>query len=259
MYIFAHRGLKLVRPENTLEAFKAAADLGFGIELDVRLTKDGQLICLHNPDTEHITGTKLVVRESTVDQLQQLDVKEPGYKIPRFLDVVEQVMVNFKPGQKAAIHVKADEQGEQQLAILLETFKTYQLHDKALLFDLTLESCQLIRNADPKIELAISVGEENYSPTIYTLEQAMENLQLFDVVWWDEWKIPGSMYTKEIAERIHSAGKRIYAISPELHTDHGHPHAKDGYQQDWKNFIAWGIEGVCTAYPKGILTTSLVF
>ena len=92
MYIFAHRGLKLVRPENTLEAFKAAADLGFGIELDVRLTKDGQLICLHNPDTEHITGTKLVVRESTVDQLQQLDVKEPGYKIPRFLDVVEQLV-----------------------------------------------------------------------------------------------------------------------------------------------------------------------
>ncbi|OHA66546.1 MAG: hypothetical protein A3C04_03650 [Candidatus Wildermuthbacteria bacterium RIFCSPHIGHO2_02_FULL_45_25] len=45
-------------------------------------------------------------------------------------------------------------------------------------------------------------------------------------------------------------GKRIYAISPELHADHGHPHAKDGYQQDWKNFIAWGIEGVCTAYPR---------
>ena len=45
-------------------------------------------------------------------------------------------------------------------------------------------------------------------------------------------------------------GKRIYAISPELNADHGHPHAKDGYQQDWKNFIAWGIEGVCTAYPR---------
>ena len=167
MFIFAHRGLKLVRPENTVPAYKAAAELGFGIELDVRLTKDGDLVCLHNPDTEHMTGVHLLVRESTVEQLARLNVKEPGVKIPRFADVAEQVISQFAPGQKAAIHVKADEQGDAQLGILLDLFKRFQLHDKALMFDLTLDTAEKVKKEDPGIELAISVGEANYAPSIF--------------------------------------------------------------------------------------------
>ena len=250
MLIFAHRGLKKEKPENTMSAYKAAAELGFGIELDVRLTKNGDLVCLHNPDTEHMTGTKLLVRESTVEELSRLNVKEPGVKIPRFADVAEQVISRFGSGQKAAIHVKADEQGEAQVRILLDFFKRHKLHAKALLFDLTLQTADRVRQADPEIEIALSIGEANYSPSIYTWGEVASKLDLFDTVWWDEWKVPGSMYTKQIAEEIHAAGKRVYAISPELHADHGHPHALQGYEQDWRNFIAWGIEGVCTAYPR---------
>src|SRR3989344_1233566 len=116
MFILAHRGLKLEYPENTLPAFQAAADLGFGIELDVRLRPGGELVCIHDRDLARMPDA------------------------PKFLDVAEQVIAKFKPGQKAAIHVKADEQGEAQVRILLDLFKRHKLHAKAFLFDLTLQT-----------------------------------------------------------------------------------------------------------------------
>jgi len=252
MLIFAHRGLKLEHPENTMPAFRAAYESGFGIELDIRLTRDGELVCLHNPDTEHMTGTKLVVRESTYAELSRLDVLKPGVKIPRFPEVAEQIIARFAPGQKAAIHVKGDEQGEEQISILLDAIARHSLHDKALLFDLTFETAARVHNADPSVEIAVSVGEKNYAPTLYTWEQARGNLDLFHTVWWDEWVIPGSEYSDERAREIHEADKKIYAISPELHADHGHPHAPHGYEHDWENFLAWGVEGTCTAHPRDL-------
>lgn len=226
MLIFAHRGLKLEYPENTLAAFKAAADLGFGIELDVRLREDGELVCVHDRDVQAMLSA------------------------PKFEDVVKRVITEYGKERKAAIHVKGDEQGEEQMRILLEVFGRYQLHAKALLFDLTIETAEKTRGKDPNIEIALSVGEDNYSPTIYTWQQVREHLDLFDTVWWDEWKIPGSVYIREIARAIHETGKKIYAISPELHLSHGHPHAAQGYEEDWEKFIQLGIEGVCTAHPR---------
>ena len=232
MYIFAHRGLKLEQPENTLPAFQAAADSGFGIEVDVRLREDGELVCIHDRNGKEMLHA------------------------PRFEDVAKQVISKFNEGQKAAIHVKYDEQGEEQLQILLDIFSSYGLHKKAFLFDLTLESAVKVRSADPNIEIALSVGEENYSPTVYKWQQVRKKHSVFDAVWWDEWKIPGSVYNESFAKEIHDMGKSIYAISPELHRDHGHLHAEQGYKEDWKNFIAWGIEGVCTAYPREFVTAA---
>lgn len=225
MLIFAHRGLKLEHLENTMPAFKAASELGFGIELDVRLIKDEQLVCAHD----------------AVSELGSLTM---------FEDVAKEVISLFGQQQKAALHLKYDEQGDEQLERLVHAFSKYNLYDKAFVFDLTFDTAEKLRRMDSGIQLAVSVGEENYAPTIYTWEQAQDHLNVFDIVWWDEWKKSGSVYNEEMKKAIHKAGKPIYAISPELHLDHGHPHAESGYEQDWKDFIKWSIEGVCTAYPR---------
>ncbi|OHA63816.1 MAG: hypothetical protein A2842_00955 [Candidatus Wildermuthbacteria bacterium RIFCSPHIGHO2_01_FULL_48_25] len=227
MFILAHRGLKLEYPENTLPAFQAAADLGFGIELDVRLAKDGKLVCKHDP-----------IDNSNMAELTRFD------------EVAKGVISKFGKNQKAAIHVKYDEQADAQLQFLAAAFKEHELFKKAFLFDLTLESAEKVRGMNPAIRIALSVGEANYSPTIYRWEQVKGYLDLFDAVWWDEWKILGSVYNESMRQEIRNAGKSIYAISPELHKDHGNPHAIIGYEQEWRNFIAWDIEGICTAYPR---------
>ncbi len=75
--IVAHRGASHAAPENTLPAFQLAIEEGADfIEGDFWLSKDGHLVCIHDPDTERVscTHTKLDVRSSTLQQLQALDL-----------------------------------------------------------------------------------------------------------------------------------------------------------------------------------------
>lgn len=260
MLIFAHRGLKFAEPENTMEAFAAAGAAGFGIELDVRLTADGDLVCIHDLDPARVAGPSAItdVHNSTVAELQMLNVgaamweRRAPVRIPRFFDVVAQVITHFVPGKQcAAIHVKAAEQGDTQLGMIADAFGQYDLYDKAIVFDLTLESAAKMRALDPKIKIFISVSEyhpEN-APSIYLWGELQGKEDLYDGVWWDEWTTPGSEYTAARAAEIRAAGKLNYVISPELHLDHKHPHALAGFYQDWEDFLKWGVDGVCTAYP----------
>ncbi len=97
----AHRGESYDAPENTLSAINLAWERGNdAAEFDIHLTKDNRLITLHDPDTLRVTGgensggTKLIVKDETVEALQKLDVgqwkdaKFTGEKMPTFEDVL---------------------------------------------------------------------------------------------------------------------------------------------------------------------------
>lgn len=74
---FAHTGVTQYAPENTLEAYKKAAELGCeGIELDINLSGDGEIICTHNQGFEHMTFDRChgVLKEMTVDQIKAVDI-----------------------------------------------------------------------------------------------------------------------------------------------------------------------------------------
>ena len=74
---FAHTGVTQYAPENTLEAFKKAAELGCeGIELDIQLSGDGEIIVTHNEDLGHMTFDKRhdELKEMTVEQIKQVDI-----------------------------------------------------------------------------------------------------------------------------------------------------------------------------------------
>lgn len=74
--IFAHRGLSSEAPENTMAAFRLAKEKGVpGVELDIHLTADGKLVVIHDHTTTRVApGTSLNIEESTVAQLQAVDI-----------------------------------------------------------------------------------------------------------------------------------------------------------------------------------------
>ncbi len=89
--ICAHRGAMDTHPENTIAAFKEAIRLQVQmIELDVRLTKDKQLVILHDETVDRTTNGKGKIEDLTLEQVKQLDAgswKSPefkGEKIPTF-------------------------------------------------------------------------------------------------------------------------------------------------------------------------------
>lgn len=74
MKVFAHRGLSGIYPENTMLAFQRAGDESFdGIELDVQLTRDGQVVIIHDETVDRTTdGSGLVVAHS-LDEIRKLN------------------------------------------------------------------------------------------------------------------------------------------------------------------------------------------
>lgn len=88
---FAHRGLfnnlKNI-PENSMIAFKNAVDAGYGIELDVQLTRDDRVVVFHDDSLSRICQIDLRVREKTYEELQELTLLQTQYKIPLLSDVL---------------------------------------------------------------------------------------------------------------------------------------------------------------------------
>lgn len=99
--VYAHRGASAYAPENTLPAFKLAEEQGAdGIELDVHLTKDGELVVIHDEKLDRTTNGTGLVKDYTLAELKTFcaDNGMPGYadaRIPTLREVLEQV----KPGK----------------------------------------------------------------------------------------------------------------------------------------------------------------
>ena len=94
---YAHRGLHGgAIPENSLAAFRAAADAGYGIELDIRLSADGEVVVFHDDHLARMTGVQAEVSACTAEALSGLylydaDGKTTQERIPTLREVLDAV------------------------------------------------------------------------------------------------------------------------------------------------------------------------
>ena len=86
---YAHRGLHdAARPENSMSAFRAAVEAGYGIELDVRLSADGELVVFHDDTLDRVCGREGRVRDISYAELSECRLLGTEDCIPRFCDVL---------------------------------------------------------------------------------------------------------------------------------------------------------------------------
>lgn len=93
-HLYAHRGLfdnDSDAPENSMKAFKKAVDSGFGIELDVQLTKDEVAVVFHDGKLERMCGAEGKVCDYTFEELQRFSLAKSEEKIPLFTEVLKLV------------------------------------------------------------------------------------------------------------------------------------------------------------------------
>lgn len=89
---FAHRGLHGGGlAENSMSAFRAAVDAGFGIELDIRLSRDGVLVVFHDDDLKRVCGDERLVKDVDASELQKLSLSGTADGVPTFAEVLELV------------------------------------------------------------------------------------------------------------------------------------------------------------------------
>ena len=86
---YAHRGLHGDgRPENSMAAFRAALEQGYGIELDIHLLADGELAVMHDFELKRTTGVDGVIEDLTAEQLKNYRLEGTDESIPLFQDVL---------------------------------------------------------------------------------------------------------------------------------------------------------------------------
>ena len=89
---YAHRGLHGEGvPENSLAAFEKACALGFGIELDVQLSRDGEVMVFHDYTLVRMTGVEKKLCELTAEELGALRLANTNEKIPTLREVLSLV------------------------------------------------------------------------------------------------------------------------------------------------------------------------
>src|SRR5918911_2208376 len=105
-YLVGHRGAAGLAPENTIKAFKKGLEVGADtVECDIQLSKDEELVVIHDHTLNRTTNKKGRVKDYTLEELKQLDAGE-GEQIPTLSEVVDLVLQNHKG---LAVEIKGED------------------------------------------------------------------------------------------------------------------------------------------------------
>lgn len=160
--IFAHRGASGTHPENTMAAFKAALELGAdGIELDVQMTRDGELVIIHDETVNRTTNGEGAIMGMTAKEVASLDAgswfhaKFANEKIPTLEEFFIWAMGN---NLQINIELKTNKipyPGIEQR--VLELIKKYKLRGRVIISSFNLSSLKRVIELDPYIASAALV------------------------------------------------------------------------------------------------------
>jgi glycerophosphoryl diester phosphodiesterase len=156
----AHRGHSIAYPENTLEAYRKAIELGVEmIECDVNITSDGKLVMMHDPTLDRTTTGSGNVSASTWEEIQRLEAGgkfKPEFAGVRIPSAEETLLLYKEAGIFSCIEVKganADESDRIALG-LVELFVKHNMLDTAFLSSYHHECLRLAMSKCPELLVA---------------------------------------------------------------------------------------------------------
>lgn len=126
-YDYAHRGLwdtnepgEGNRPENSLAAFRAAVEKGYGMELDVHRTADGHLVVHHDDSLKRLTGVDIQIAKSTLAQVRACRLPN-GEPVPTF----DEVLAAVDGRRPLIVEVKVEENADDLCRAVHERMRRY--------------------------------------------------------------------------------------------------------------------------------------
>lgn len=161
MNIWAHRGCSQNYPENTLLSFeKAAAIKGLrGIELDIQLTKDDQMVVIHDEKVDRTTSGIGYIKNYTFSELRNLVIGAADgsvWKIPTMEEVLDLLEGPMKNGLKLNIELKnsaVNYPGMEEK--IVELIHARDLQDCVIYSSFSAKSMEKIRSLDADAETGI--------------------------------------------------------------------------------------------------------
>lgn len=167
--IFAHRGYSAAYSENTMTAFleaeKAGAD---GIELDVQLTKDGEVVVIHDEKVDRTTSGTGFVKDFTYRELRKFNANKKGIKkepIPSLKEVFDWLSSNQLWCNIELKNGKFPYKGMEEK--LVDLIRTYGLSDRIIFSSFNHYSIVYCYRLAPEIQTAPLYAEGLYMPWVY--------------------------------------------------------------------------------------------
>lgn len=184
--VYAHRGYSGRYPENTMLAFREAAKTGcYGIELDVQLTKDGQLVVIHDERIDRTTDGTGYVRDYTLEELRRFNAAASwngkfGFQpIPTFEEYCQ-----WAAGEKLVTNIELKTgvyyyEGIEEKT--LEMVRKYGLTDRVLFSSFLHSSITILRKLAPEIKCGALVENDGLGNPGYYCERM--DFQCFHPGW----------------------------------------------------------------------------
>jgi glycerophosphoryl diester phosphodiesterase len=147
MLRIGHRGAKAYEPENTLRSFKKALEIGVdAVELDVRKTKDTQLVVIHDADIKRTTDGKGLVSDLTLKEIKEFST-EKGEKIPTLEEALDFL------GKKVKIIIELKEEGVEEKVLSL--VRRGGLQKNVVIVSFIEEALLKVRELDEEVETGL--------------------------------------------------------------------------------------------------------
>ena len=201
--IFGHRGASGHAPENTLEAFRLAMDMGAeGFELDVHMSKDGELVVIHDESVDRTTDGTGLVRELTLEQLKGLDASNGmaryrGARIPTLKEVYGLIR---ETSHIVNVEIKTDEWfypriEEKCLALAREM----GVEERIVYSSFNHHTLKKLRQLKPDVKLGMLFGDIMVDPWEYARQLDVDYLHPMKM----------NIYLPEFARKSGDAGYGI--------------------------------------------------
>jgi glycerophosphoryl diester phosphodiesterase len=147
MLRIGHRGARAYEPENTLRSFKKALEIGVdAVELDVRKTKDNQLVVIHDADVKRTTDGKGLVSDLTLKEIKEFST-EKGEKIPTLKEALDFL------DKKVKTVIELKEEGVEEKVLSL--VRKNGLEKNSVIVSFSEEALRKVRELDKEVETGL--------------------------------------------------------------------------------------------------------
>lgn len=179
--IIGHRGGVAGYPENTLAAFEKAVELGTdGVEFDVQLTKDGEVVVIHDEFIDRTMNGSGLVKDHTFSELRDMSVGEffssdfKDQKIPTLKEVLEIV----KDLEIINIELKNQLPYPNLEEKVLKLVDEFEIRDKVIISSFNHYSLEKIKKIQPAIKTGALMVAKIINPADYVFKRGFDALHI---------------------------------------------------------------------------------
>ncbi|UOB19702.1 glycerophosphodiester phosphodiesterase [Macrococcus armenti] len=215
--IFAHRGYSAKYPENSMLAFKQAVIHGAdGFELDIHLTKDNQIVVIHDDSINRTTNGRGKVQHMTYDEIKQYRIKSGLFKvIDEPVPLLEEVL-NIVRDYNLLLNIEIKAESGKIELVLHELLEKYSMNDRIIISSFNIENLIMMESIDSDYETALLFDKYHKSPwdfktknNIKSIHPNAKHIKVDHLIELHEHELPTRVYTvnkeKDLAMWINSS------------------------------------------------------